>query len=157
MPDFEVALDDDEDIVRIFHRYPTELWAFSKLRAKDFARQMEDHSGITLLRLKYLNHDRHKALDWLKTHKLKGLAICKAVDLKALGLRFMACADDHPHLSTRCRECNLAVNYEKGVCVPLDGLQCSINLKAEVTLSKVLYKRFKVDTPIPKEKADSPS
>lgn len=84
MPVIEIELEDDEDIVRVYTRIPEQTWLFGKLVAADFARIMHRHSGISLLRLKYLT--RQEARNWFETPKLKGLAICKAIALKDLGL-----------------------------------------------------------------------
>lgn len=146
MPDIEIDLEDDEDIVRVYTRIPEQPWLFRKLVATDFARIMHAHSGISLLRLKYLS--RQQARNWFDTPKLKGLAICKAKALKDLGLRFMAKSAEDPHVSTRCPPCNLNVDYNK-LCQTNDKTDCMLDLEAAVSLSKFLSKSvFVVDTPV---------
>lgn len=146
MPDSEIELGDDEDILRVFLRRPDETWGFAKLRKADFARYMEKHSGMSMLRLKFLK-DRDEALNWFKSDKLKGLAICKVSDLKALGLRFMAGHADDKHISVRCPPCNLEVNYPT-LCKVADGGNCLINLKAEDSMCQKIFKVFRLDTPV---------
>lgn len=141
-----IALAPDEDIIRVFLRWPNESWGFAKLRKKDFARQMGNHSGMSMLRLKYLD-DRQEALDWFESEKLKGLAICKAKALIDLGLHFMASSETDKHISVRCPPCNLEVNYPT-LCKSASGDQCLIDLEAANTLSTQLYKLFQVDTAV---------
>jgi hypothetical protein len=146
MPETEIPLADDEDIIRVFLRRPNEPWGFSKLRKADFARQMSNHSGMSMLRLKYLE-DRQEALNWFKSDKLKGLAICKAKQMKGLGLHFMASSPTAKHISVRCPPCDVAVNYPI-LCKPETGDHCLINRRAPVMLSQQLYEIFGLDTPV---------
>lgn len=146
MPDTEILLEDDEDIIRVFLRWPDEPWGFSKLRRSDFGRHMSNHSGISMLRLKYLE-DRQEALNWFQSDKVKGLAICRAKQLKGLGLRFMAASPTGKHISVRCPLCNLGVDYPI-LCKPNIGDACCLGLKVTGSLSQKLYKVFTVDTPV---------
>ncbi len=145
--DIEIQLANDEEIVRVYTRTAEQGFLFRKLVRSDFARNMNVHSGISLLRLgnKYLT--RKQALNWFRTKKLKGLAISKAQILKELGCRFFAKSADDPHVSMRCPPCNLEVEYSK-LCKSTDGKACMLDLQMKDSLSKTLSKVFMVDTPI---------
>lgn len=143
----EIELADDEDIIRVYTRRPDEIWAFSKLRASDFARIMAQHSGISLWRLKYST--REEAMAALGTGKLTGTAVCKAKILKDLGLRFFAKNPDNGHISARCVGCNLAVNYPE-LCSKPDGADCGLKLDAADSVAKALSNKriFVLDRPV---------
>lgn len=143
----EIELDDEEDIIRVYTRWPDQTWALTKLGAKDFARIMATHSGISLWRLKYST--REEAMAALNTQKLTGTAICKGKVLKDLGLRFFAKKPDDGHISARCVGCNLATNYPT-LCEKLDGSDCGLKLESEKSLAKTLSNKriFVIDHPI---------
>jgi hypothetical protein len=145
MPDAEISLEDDEVIARVFFRYPNEREMFGQLRSTDFARNMRKHSGISLLRMKYLT--TQQAIDWVPSNKLKGLAICKVRQLRQYGLQFMAPGTHHSHVSARCRPCNLLVDYP-AVCNASDGRVCDFDIEQAPTLSVSLCAEFRVDTPV---------
>lgn len=132
----ELQLEDDEDLIRVFTRYPNQTWAFGKLNPKDFARIMASHSGISLWRLKHIT--REEAMSKLDTPKLKGTAIVKAKVLKQHGMRFFGGGPDDPHVSARCPGCNLNTNYGKELCQKVDGSDCGFNVEAEVSMTKTL-------------------
>ena len=153
MPIVEIQLEDDEDIIRVYTRFPDEeAWTFTKLRPKDFARIMGSHSGISLWRLRYCT--RQFAMDQLKTRKLTGTAICKAKTLKDLGMRFFGSRMDDPHVSARCAGCNLNVNYQQQeLCQKSDSSDCGFKLEAQTSLCKTLSnkKMFTIDLAIAKQ------
>lgn len=149
MTAFEINVGDDEDLIRIYTRYPNETRIFGKLLPRDFCRIMHSHSGISLWRLKYITHE--VAMDRMSAgEKLKGTALTKASALKGLGFRFFANSEDDPHLSVRCPSCNLNVNYKEELCQTTDGKDCSFNLYAEYSFAKVLTKNniFKIERAI---------
>lgn len=146
MPETEIVLDPEEEIIRVFLRRPNESWGFSKLRKSDFARQMTDHSGISMLRLRHLENTG-EALNWFKSKKLKGLAICKAEKLMELGVHFMANSTTAKHISVRCSPCNLCVGYPV-LCQPRLGQSCLLDLEARDLFSQELCKLFVIYTPI---------
>jgi hypothetical protein len=139
----EISLQDGEIIARVFFRYPSEARKFSELRPKDFARQMRNHSGISLLRLKYLS--KRQALDWVPTNKLKGLATCESNRLAQLGLVFLGTSAEDPHVSARCSPCDLCANYPV-LCRPMEA-SCSLDIETTPNLSEILSKMFLVDIP----------
>jgi hypothetical protein len=144
MPDTEISLEEDEVIARVFFRYPSEAGKFTLLRARDFARQMGNHSGISLLRLKYVS--KQQVLGWVKSKKLKGLAVCEGRRLIQLGLRFMAGAADAPHVSTRCSPCDLCVTYPQ-LCKASPIGSCLLDIEVTPALPEILSKEFRVDLP----------
>lgn len=149
MPDIEIDLADDEDVIRVYTRRPDEPWSFTKLRPSDFARIMASHSGISLWRLKYTT--REYAMARLGTPKLTGTAICKAKVLKSLGMRFFGKSLQDPHVSTRCPGCDLNTNYEQEeLCEKLDGSRCAFEMHAENSMCATLLRNriFTVDLPI---------
>lgn len=146
MPVIEIELRDDEDVIRVYTRYPNEWRAFGQLRAKDFARIMSKHSGISLWRLDHCT--REEAMAALKTNKLTGTAICKARVLKELGLRFFANKPDDGHISARCPGCDMNVNYGKEICKTHDEADCGLKLEAESSLAETLSRVFSIDSAI---------
>jgi len=86
MPDIEVDPDDDTYIIRIYKRYDSEKHVFAKLRLKDFARVMSEHSGLSMWR----NCSDQVAMDRYPTDQRKGTAKIKAKLLKALGFKFFS-------------------------------------------------------------------
>ena len=146
MPDIEVTPDPDEIIVRVFFRYDNEKDILFKLVGRNFARQMRNHSGISMLRLKYLS--RQQAINWVPTaRKLKGLAVCSAGRLLAMGFKFVASSTADPHLSARCPPCNMCVNYQE-LCTTTGGDECTLDLYSEGILCPILAELFTIDTPI---------
>lgn len=145
MPDAEIALEDDEIIARVYFRYPNEREMFGQLRSTDFARNMRKHSGISLLRMKYLS--RQQAIDWVPSNKHKGLAVCEVRRLKQYALKFMAPAADHAHVSTRCSPCNLCVSYPE-ICRTENERDCQFDIELTPTLSVALCAEFQVDVPV---------
>lgn len=146
MTETEIFLDPSEDILRVFLRRPNESWGFSKLRKSDFARQMKDNSGISMLRLRHLENS-DEALNWFKSRKLKGLAHCKAEKLMELGVHFIANSTTAKHISVRCSPCNLCVDYPV-LCQPQSGQSCLLDLEARDSFSQEFYKLFVIYTPI---------
>jgi hypothetical protein len=144
----ELLLDDDEDLIRVFTRFPNQTWNFAKIGPKDFARIMASHSGISLWRLKHIS--REDAMEKLDTPKLKGTAITKAKVLKQHGIRFFGGGPDDPHVSARCPGCNLNIDYGKELCQKADGSSCSFDLEAEISITKTLANKrvFSIDRPI---------
>ena len=148
MPAVEIELGDDEDIIRVYTRYPNEWRAFSKLLAKDFARIMASHSGISLWRLNYCTRD--EAMAALKTRKRTGTAISKAKVLKGLGMGFFGSKSDDAHVSARCLGCDMNINYKKELCQKLDGTDCGLKLEAEFSMCETLINKriFNIDLAI---------
>jgi len=136
----EIDVGDDEDLIRIYTRYPNQIKIFEKLLPQDFCRNMHAHSGISLWRLKYISHE--EAMKGMNAgDKLKGTAITKAKVLKDLGFRFFGKSSDDPHLSVRCPACNLNVNYGKELCETKDKADCSFNLYAAYSFAKTLSQK----------------
>jgi hypothetical protein len=147
MPDIEVEIDDDEDIIRVYTRPDGDTWNLTKLRQSDFARIMASHSGISLW---HKCTDQY-AMERMQTTKRKGTAVCKAKDLKELGFRFFAKSADAEHLSARCVGCDFEVDYTKGLCKRTDDAPCGFDIATnESSTSKTLAnkKYFKVRVPI---------
>lgn len=144
----EIDVGDDEDLIRIYTRYPNQTWSFGKLGPKDFCRIMRSHSGISLWRLSLITHeDAMNRMD--AGEKLKGTAVTKAKRLKAFGFRFFGNGPNDPHLSVRCPGCNL--NIVRGeLCEPSDGSACTFDLHAPFSHAKTLSKNdvFKIDRQI---------
>jgi hypothetical protein len=132
----EIEVDDDEDLIRIFTRFPNQTWSLGKLGPKDFCRIMHSHSGISLWRLNLISHE--EAMNRMDAgEKLKGTAVTKAGRLKDLGFRFFGNGPNDPHLSVRCPGCNLSINYSQ-LCEPSDGSVCSFALHAPTSYAKTL-------------------
>jgi hypothetical protein len=147
MPDIEVEIDDDEDIIRVYTRKDVETWGLAQLRQADFARVMAAHSGLSM----WQRCNDQFAMDRLPTDKRKGTAKIKAKVLKDLGLKFFAQSPTAEHLSVRCVGCNFEVDYEKGLCKRADDTPCGFDIVANsAPTSKILAnkKRFKVSVPI---------
>lgn len=132
----EIDVGDDEDLIRVYTRYPNQTGSFGKLLPKDFCRIMQSHSGISLWRLNLISHEG--AMDRLNTEKLKGTAVAKAKRLKDLGFKFFAITNDDPHLSVRCPGCNLNVDYGSALCEQTNGAMCSFNLHAPYSFAATL-------------------
>ena len=147
MPDIEIEVDDDEEIIRVYHRFESETWGYAQLRKSDFARIMDGHSGLSMW---------HKctdqfAMDRYTTDKKKGTAKIKAKQLKELGFKFFAKSEDAEHLSLRCDGCDLEVDYSKGLCKRTDGSPCGFDIveNDEPTSTKLANKKyFNVSVPI---------
>jgi hypothetical protein len=142
--EIEVADDEDEDIIRVYHRFQTEPWAFSKLRGTDFARVMDGHSGLSM----WHNCTDQFAMDRYQTDKKKGTA---AMLLKELGFKFFAKDKDAEHLSVRCAGCDLEVDYTKGLCKRADSSPCGFDIveNAAPDSKKLANKKFfNVSVPI---------
>jgi hypothetical protein len=73
MPDIEIEVDDDEDIIRVYHRFESETWGYAKLRKSDFARIMDVHSGLSM----WQKCTDQFAMDKYTTDKKKGTAKIK--------------------------------------------------------------------------------
>lgn len=147
----EIKLDDNEQLVRIFKRGERETWGFRKLRKIDFVRNMTEHSGISLFRLKYITPT--EAMARLITYKKKGLAAVEAKVLKEMGFKFMAEHDLDPHVSMRCSLCNLepTSTEHKILCKTIEGDSCLLeNLSSSPSelIPATLSKRFWLHTPI---------
>lgn len=91
-------------MIRLFARPPSSLTKPVKIRPKDFDRQMEWMSGISMFRAKAKDSAREK---W-STEWPKGILIAKAGDIQSLNLVFYDTGNDH--FSVRCRGCDLSQN-----------------------------------------------
>jgi hypothetical protein len=147
MPAVKISIPSDQDIVRVFFRYPKQTTSFDTLVVKDFARRLETESGISLLRIGP-SFSKAQALSYVPSRKLKGLAICKASELVRLGLIFIAKSDSDPHITARCFCCNLTYSPAPLVCICSDGSQCPLALDAIDSLAQRLTDVFSVDTPV---------
>ena len=148
MPVIVFDLADDEDIVRIYSRYPKQTQSFQTLLAKDFARKMDNENGISLLRISPGFFSEQQALNYVRTIKLKGLATCKASVLKNLNLIFMADSATDEHFTARCPGCNLNPNPRPILCKPKEGQVCTLDLQAEPSLAQDLSDLCRILVPI---------
>lgn len=149
MPLSQIQIGDDEDIVRIFLRFPSQQGSFRTLLPNDFTRKMDLQSGISLLRVGTGFLTRDQAMAWIKGSKPRGLASCKGKVLKSLGLKFVASSASDPHLSTRCAGCDLnPAQGQAPLCTRTDGQACDFKMAAANSLPIILSYIFTIHTPI---------
>ena len=94
MPDIEVFPDDDTEVIRVYKRYDSQSYAYTKLHLKDFARVMAKHSGLSMWR----NCSDQDAMNRFSSDQKKGAARIKAKLLKDLRFRFFSPSATADHL-----------------------------------------------------------
>lgn len=143
----EIVPDDDEDLIRVYARYKKQTRTHREIMARDFARSMTRHSGISVWQL--LLRSKEEAKDALRVpeNKVKGTLIIKAKQLKELGLRFLDSPGDG-HIAMRCADCNMEMTRDDSRCQPIKEKGCGLDLEAEGSICSILTTMFQIDEPI---------
>ncbi len=144
----EIALDDDEDIIRAYKRWPKKAKVLPQ--QSDFQRVMAKGNGISIWRLKLCS--RQDAMDayGVAPEMLKGTVIIKAKLLKDLGMRFAGQSQTTAHIAARCVGCDM--NMSRDVrCKPIDNTgECGLSADAVMSLrlvgSRAAKKYSKLET-----------
>lgn len=126
----EIELSDDEEVVRVFARRPSEKSKPLQVHGADFARR-KNNSGISLWRAS----SRQEAKERWTTSWPKGTLLCKAGPFKKLGLRFYGNHSGDNHLSTRCDDCDLSPNQfnARPLCQRKDLSSCLFENQCAIT------------------------